>query len=110
MSGPEGPKSGSGAPPNQFAYVMAKGEGNKGASYKYKWRPDWRLPPGVNQRKVVLQVGVCLCLAAIPVWGLPYLRRNEPVQPKKEDAYMATKKKNREERMKWIESDDMPYK
>jgi hypothetical protein len=61
-------------PINQFAYVMAKGEGNKGASYKYTWRPDWRLPPGVSQPRVFLQVAFWLGLAAVPVWGIPYLR------------------------------------
>ncbi len=52
---------------------MAQGVGNKGASYKYTWRPDWRLPLVVNQGKVLLHVAFWLGLAAIPVYMLPML-------------------------------------
>jgi hypothetical protein len=31
-------------------------------------------------------------------------------QAKREDFYAALKKKNREERLRWAKSDDMPYK
>uniref|UniRef100_A0A7S0WXQ1 Uncharacterized protein n=1 Tax=Chlamydomonas leiostraca TaxID=1034604 RepID=A0A7S0WXQ1_9CHLO len=98
-------------PINQFDYVMAKGEGNKGASYKYQWKPDWRMPPGLNKGKLALQLAFCLGLAAVPVWGLPYLRgpKDETAQAHA-DMYMVAKKKNRDDRLKWLNSDDMPYK
>lgn len=95
---------------NPFSYLMVKGEGSKGASYKYTWKPDWRLPPGVRQGKVFLQVlGIC-AVAAVPIYLMPLLSGKSEEQLKKENVYMAMKKKAREERMKWIKDDGMPYK
>ncbi|KAL6760255.1 hypothetical protein V8C86DRAFT_3090425 [Haematococcus lacustris] len=95
-------------PINQFDYLMARGEGNRGASFKYTWKPDWRLPPGVNQTKVFLQLAVVLGLAAIPVYVLPM---TQPVEgEREEDFYVQIKRRKKEDRMKWINSDDMPYK
>ncbi len=62
------------SPRNPYSYLQAKGEGNKGASYKYTWRPDWRVPPGVSQWKVLAQVVALCAIAAIPVYGLPFVR------------------------------------
>ncbi|MEW5297137.1 MAG: hypothetical protein WDW38_005958 [Sanguina aurantia] len=99
-----------GAPVRQFNYVMLQGEGNKGASYKYAWKPDWRMPPGVKGSQVLLQVIGILGIAAIPVYVWPFL--NGPAyreqESKKVSKTAQAKQKAKEERMKWISSDDMP--
>ncbi|KAG2492358.1 hypothetical protein HYH03_009306 [Edaphochlamys debaryana] len=90
-----------------FDYVFAKGEGNKGASYKRTWKPDWRSPPGIKGSRIALQVlGLC-ALCALPV---VFVSSREGAREKQPDVYMIQKQKAREERMRWIESDDMPPK
>lgn len=88
-----------------FDYVFVKGEGNKGASYKYTWKPDWRMPPGVSGARVALQVAFLCAVAAIPVWMV-----SSETKAKQPDVYMIQKQKAREERMRWIQSDDMPVR
>lgn len=96
---------------DQFDYVFVRGEGNKGASYKYTWKPDWRMPPGVKFSRVVLGTAVALGLAAIPVYVVPYFKGPVPAEEQQRmDHYAVAKQKNREERMRWIKSDGMPYK
>lgn len=90
-----------------FDYVFVRGEGMKGASYKYTWRPDWRMPPGVKGSRVAIQVVLLCALAAVPVWVLPLV---VPTKEKKPDIYMIQKQKAREERMRWIQADDMPVR
>jgi hypothetical protein len=97
-------------PTSQFDYVFLKPEGNKGVSYKYTWKPDWKLPPGVKLSRVALGVSFWLSLAAFPVFAWPFLRgpkteaeKNAPPNP-----YAQIKERNREERMRWIQSVDMP--
>jgi hypothetical protein len=52
-----------------------------------------------------------LGVAAVPIWGIPYLRGpKEEGEQKKEDIYTRRKKDNRDQRMRWILSDDMPPK
>jgi hypothetical protein len=88
-----------------FEYVFLKGDGNKGVSYKPTWKPDWRLPPGVKGSRVALQVLFLCGLSAIPVVWMSSNKESTTRQP---DVYMIQKQKAREERMRWIESDDMP--
>ncbi|PNH10250.1 hypothetical protein TSOC_003057 [Tetrabaena socialis] len=88
-----------------FEYVFAKGEGNKGVSYKATWKPDWRLPPGVSGTRVAAQVAFLCGIAAIPVL---WVSSNAESKTKQPDIYMLKKQQAREERMRWIESDDMP--
>lgn len=57
----------------QWDYVFVKGEGNKGANYKYQWKPEMRFPPGVSQKRVFLGLAAILGISAIPVYVLPYL-------------------------------------
>lgn len=96
-------------PYQQFDYVFIKGEGNKGASYKYTWKPQFLLPPGVRPSRVFLGVAFWCSLAAIPVFVWPYFRGPRPDAEKaKPNIYAVIKEKNREERMKWIQSEDMP--
>jgi len=98
-------------PLNQYDYVFLKPDGNKGVSYKYTWKPDWKNPPGVKQSKVFLGVCFWLGLAAIPVYIWPYVRGpKSDNEQKKQDIYAIMKQKNREERMKWAQSEDMPPK
>jgi hypothetical protein len=58
------------SPINQFDYLMARGEGNKGVSYRRTWRPDWRSPPGVSHSRVFLQLMAVLGIAALPMYFL----------------------------------------
>ncbi|KAG2430251.1 hypothetical protein HXX76_010349 [Chlamydomonas incerta] len=88
-----------------FDYVFLKGEGNKGPSFKPTWKPDWRLPPGVKGSRVFAQVVFWCGVSAIPV---VFLSNNKEATTKQPDIYMIQKQKAREERMRWIESDDMP--
>ncbi|KAG1663133.1 hypothetical protein FOA52_000655 [Chlamydomonas sp. UWO 241] len=95
----------------EFSYVFLKGEGNKGASYKYTWKPDWKLPPGVKPLSVAAGVAFWLSLAAIPIFVLPAFRApptEEQLAAKKPNPYAQIKERNREERMKWIQKPDMP--
>ena len=57
-----------------------------------------------NQRHVALLVAVGLSLAAFPV----YLHSKAPKE--RTDHYAATKKRNREQRLQWMHSPDMPTK
>jgi hypothetical protein len=92
--------------------VFAKGAApNLGASYKYTWKPDWKLPPGVRPLRVFLGVSFWIGLAAVPVFVWPSLRgpkSEQEVANKKPDVYARIKQHNREERMRWIQSPDMP--
>ncbi len=88
-----------------YEYVFLQGKGNKGASYKPTWKPDWRLPPGVKGGRVALQVAFWLGVSAIPI---VWVSGNKDMGQKQPDIYMIQKQKAREERMRWIESDDMP--
>ncbi|KXZ44870.1 hypothetical protein GPECTOR_61g823 [Gonium pectorale] len=88
-----------------FDYVFLRGDGNKGASYKPTWKPEWRLPPGVKGGRVAAQVFFWCAVSAIPVYWVSLNKESKTKQP---DIYMIQKQKAREERMRWIESDDMP--
>ncbi len=68
-----------------FEYVHVKGEGNKGASYKYTWKPSWKMPPGVKGSVVLLQVCGWLSLAAVPVYIYPMWRGPKTEDEKKAD-------------------------
>jgi hypothetical protein len=57
-----------------------------------------------SQRKVAVLTLLGFAMAAYPVWQ----HRNAPAE--KRDAYAQAKKKSREDRIKWIESDEMPLK
>ena len=59
--------------------------------------------------RVFLGVSFWIGLAAVPVFVWPSLRgpREEEVA-KKPDVYARIKQRNREERMRWIQSPDMP--
>ena len=92
-----------------FDYVFVQGKDNKGASYKYTWKPDWRMPPGVSGRNVALQVAFWCAVAAVPVWVMPKMLTGEGKE-KRPDVYMLKKQQAREERMRWIQSDDMPVR
>jgi len=97
-------------PVNQFDYVFLKPKGNKGVSYKYTWKPDWRLPPGVRPLRVGLAVSFWLGLAAFPIFVWPYIRgpKSEEEAKAPPNVYAVIKERNREERMRWIQSVDMP--
>ena len=98
-------------PADQFDYVFAKpSEPNKGTSYKYAWgRGTWRLPPDVKPLRVMLGVSFWLSLAAFPVFVWPYLRGPKSEAEKgPPNIYAVIKEKNREDRMRWIQSVDMP--
>mmetsp|Transcript_43444 Transcript_43444/g.130317 ORF Transcript_43444/g.130317 Transcript_43444/m.130317 type:complete len:105 (-) Transcript_43444:384-698(-) len=98
-------------PVNQYDYVFLRGEGNKGVSYKYTWKPDWKLPPGVKGGRVALGVAFWLSIAAVPVFLMPMLRgpkTEEELKAKKPNMYAVIKERNREERQKWIDNPDMP--
>lgn len=91
-----------------FDYVFLKGEGSKGISYKPTWKPDWRMPPGFKGTSVILQVVAVSVLCAIPVYGLPVLYPPTEEQKQKKDAHAVQKQQAREQRMRWINSDEMP--
>jgi hypothetical protein len=57
-----------------------------------------------SQGKMLLLTGLGLALAAYPVWA------HSQSGSDKRDAYAAAKKKTREDRLRWIESDEMPAK
>ena len=99
-------------PIDQFDYVFLKPEGNKGVSYRYTWgRGQWRLPPGVKPSRVALGVAFWLSIAAFPVFAWPYLRgpkSEAELKARPPNPYAAIKERNREERLRWIQSVDMP--
>ena len=55
-----------------------------------------------NQRRIAVLVGIGFVLGAIPV----YMHSRGP--PEKRDAYHAQKKRQREQRLAWMQSDEMP--
>mmetsp|Transcript_19446 Transcript_19446/g.35092 ORF Transcript_19446/g.35092 Transcript_19446/m.35092 type:complete len:94 (+) Transcript_19446:57-338(+) len=75
--------------------------------------PSWHVPPGFKPLKVFSISAVLLGISAIPVWGLPWSEKSseeDAKRKKEEDFYMRMKKKNRDERYRWINSDDMPVR
>lgn len=102
----------------QYDYVFVKPEGNKGLSFKHTGRQrHFSMPPGVSGTRVFLQVAGILALCAIPVWGMPYITgrsaeeaEKQAKEKPKEDFYTLAKQRQREQRMKWVTSDEMPPK
>ncbi len=60
---------------HQFHRYVAGGEGPRASrkALKYRFAPDFRLPPGLKGSRVAGPVLMALGLAAIPIWGLPYI-------------------------------------
>uniref|UniRef100_A0A7S3VRW3 Uncharacterized protein n=1 Tax=Dunaliella tertiolecta TaxID=3047 RepID=A0A7S3VRW3_DUNTE len=102
---------------HQFHRYVTGQEGPRPSrkSLKFSFSPDFRLPPGVKGSRIALSVLAALGISAIPIWGLPYISGSQQAmskeeQEQKELVFMYAKKRNREKRMEWIHSDEMPYK
>jgi hypothetical protein len=60
--------------PAGFKYVDGQ-EGPRAnrKALKYSFAPDFRLPPGVKGSRISLSILLAMGIAAVPIWGLPYL-------------------------------------